>query len=74
MLIYELYFFLSQVKVELDKMLEAKDQAMKLYESMEAGRVGFIEKGREYKDRLNKMGVELKAKSVSELIWTTTSS
>lgn len=67
MLIYELYFFLSQVKVELDKMVEAKDQAMKLYESMKGERVGFIEKEKDYKDRLNKIGVELEAKSISKL-------
>lgn len=58
---------LSQVKAELDKMLEAKDQAMKLYEGIEAERVGFVEKEKEYGDRLNKMGVELEANAASEL-------
>lgn len=50
---------LSQVKIELDKMLEAKDRALGLFESIEKERVQFVEKEKEYEVKLNKMGVEL---------------
>lgn len=55
------------MKAELDKMVEAKEQAVGLYESIKAERVMFSIKEREYEDRLNKMGVELEVKSASEL-------
>lgn len=55
------------MKAELDKMVEAKEQAVGLYESIKVERVSFSIKEREYEDRLIKMGVELEVKSASEL-------
>lgn len=55
------------VNAELDKMLKAKNQAIGLYESMEAERAKFAAKERVYEDLPNKMGKELEAKSTSEL-------
>lgn len=40
-------------------MLEAKDQAVALYEGMEAERARYVAKEKEYEDKLNKMDVEL---------------
>lgn len=48
-------------------MLKVKNQAMGLYEGIEAERVSFREKEKEYDDCLNKMAVELEVKSTSEL-------
>lgn len=48
-------------------MLEMKNQTMSLYESMEAEKVTFGQKEKEYEDHLNKMGIELEAESASEL-------
>lgn len=48
-------------------MLEAKDQAIKVYEDMETKMAWFAEKEREYKDRLNRMGIKLETKAAFEL-------
>lgn len=55
------------MKAELDKMHEARDQAINLYESLDLEMVKLAEKENEYIDRLNKMGVKLEAKSAFEL-------
>lgn len=62
-------FFLTlhQLKAELDKLLEAKDQALGLYKSMEEERVQFMAKENEYQDKFNKMGMELNLSLSSEL-------
>lgn len=48
-------------------MLEVKNQAMSLYESMEEEKARFGVKEKESKDRSNKMGIEWEAKSTFEL-------
>lgn len=48
-------------------MLEAKDQALDLYENMKAKQAQFAAKEKEYEDWLNRISVELEAKSASEL-------
>lgn len=48
-------------------MLEAKDQALGLYENMKAKQAQFAAKEKEYEDWLNRISVELEAKSASEL-------
>lgn len=55
------------MKAELDKLLEAKDQVLGLYERMEIECAQFVAKERNYEDRLNKMVEELDAKLTSEL-------
>lgn len=49
------------MKVELEKMLEAKDQAVALYKGTEVEWARYVAKEKEYKDQLNKMGMELNA-------------
>lgn len=51
---------------ELDKMLEAKNQTLRMYGSMVAEKAKFAEKKKEYKDYLNKMSIELEAKLASK--------
>lgn len=58
---------LHQLKVELDKLPEAKDQALGLFERIEEERAQFATKEKEYEDKLNKMGVELDASLSTEL-------
>lgn len=55
------------IKAELDKILEARDQTLNLYNNMEAKRAQFAAKENECKDRLNKMGIELNASLDNEL-------
>lgn len=55
------------MKAKLDKMLEVKNQAVGLYESMEVNKMRFTEREREYEDCLTKMGIELEAKLALEL-------
>lgn len=51
---------LEQLKAELDKLIEAKDEALSLYQGME--REQFAVKERDYEDRLDKMGAKLNFK------------
>lgn len=55
------------MKAELDKPLEAKDQALGLYEKIEMKQAKFAVKERDCEDRLKKMGNELNAELTSEL-------
>lgn len=61
------FFILHQLKSELDKLLEAKDQVLGLYESMEKEQPQFAAKEKEYGDKLNKIGMELNTSLSSKL-------
>ncbi|XP_022858471.1 uncharacterized protein LOC111379343 [Olea europaea var. sylvestris] len=52
----------DKVKFELDKLIEAKDQAFNLYNSMEAEKAQFILRKKEYEEKLNRMGIELNSR------------
>ncbi|XP_022868713.1 uncharacterized protein LOC111388256 [Olea europaea var. sylvestris] len=56
----------DKVKVKLDKLLEGKDQAVKLYESMNEEKANFAAKEEDYRGQLQKMGEELNAVLTSE--------
>lgn len=49
------------MKVELEKMLEAKDQAIALYQGMEVDGARYVAKEKKFEDKLKKMGMELDA-------------
>lgn len=53
---------LDKLKVKFDKLLKAKDHALSLYQGMERKKAQFAVKEKDYKDILNKMGVELNSK------------
>ncbi|XP_022897829.1 stress response protein nst1-like [Olea europaea var. sylvestris] len=59
----------DSVKSELDKLMEAKDQALNLYNSMKAERAQFAIKEKEYKEKLNMMGFELNSRLEIEEKW-----
>lgn len=48
-------------------MLEAKDQAIALYQGMEVEGARYVAKEKEYEDKLKKMGMELDASLSTEL-------
>lgn len=48
-------------------MLEIKNQALNLFENMEAKDARFVGKEKEYEDYLNKIGVEVEVNSILEL-------
>lgn len=50
------------MKSELDKLIEAKDQAFNLYNSMEAEKAQFALRENEYEEKLNQMGIELNSR------------
>lgn len=63
----QITFILSQLKVELQKMVEVENQVVGLYENMDAKKARVVKKEKEYGDHLTKMGVELETKLASEL-------
>lgn len=46
----------EKVKVEFDKMFVVRDRANVMFEKVDAERTSFVEKEKNYEDRLNKMG------------------
>ncbi|XP_022878698.1 uncharacterized protein LOC111396511 [Olea europaea var. sylvestris] len=59
----------DKVRFELDKLMEAKDQALNLYNNMEAERAQFAIKEKESEEKLNMMGFNLNSRLEMEEKW-----